>query len=306
MALCSQENHAPGAPGHMNFAMGLVAALFVCLTALSYIVPAYSEWIALALMILAGIPHGSFDLRVARARWHEAETSPVQFVALYLVCVLSMSALCVFVPTVGLSLFLLISLIHFCEGEFRAHPPHDLIRGLLFGVGAILLPIGLHVREASAYMTFFVSKSQMELYQSTLHSASQVLVVAMVVTLVIDSTRRDRLTAAVERSLCLCGWILLPPLAGFSIWFIGRHSRQHLEVCRAMFDSKGLRIPSDFAGISLLAVLGLLPFSLAFDFSDINQLFAASICLIAGLTLPHMLVSHNLRSVVGESPHSSI
>ena len=55
-------------------------------------------------------------------------------------------------------------------------------------------------------------------------------------------------------------------------------------------------MPTDFVLISLLAIAGLIPFSFAFDFSDINQLFAASICLIAGLTLPHMIVSHGIGS----------
>jgi hypothetical protein len=56
----------------------------------------------------------------------------------------------------------------------------------------------------------------------------------------------------------------------------------------------------DFAVISALALLGLLPFALYFDFSRIEELFAASLCLIAGLTLPHMVVSHRMR----ESFHS--
>ena len=62
-----------------------------------------------------------------------------------------------------------------------------------------------------------------------------------------------------------------------------------------MFSDSTKGIPFDFIAISLLAIAGLVPFMLLFDFSDINQLFAAAICLIAGLTLPHMIVSHGMQ-----------
>ena len=44
--------------------------------------------------------------------------------------------------------------------------------------------------------------------------------------------------------------------------------------------------------ISLLALLLLVPLLWRFDPRDLNQLFAASMILIAGLTLPHMIVTH--------------
>jgi hypothetical protein len=91
---------------------------------------------------------------------------------------------------------------------------------------------------------------------------------------------------------------VLPPLAGFAVWFIGRHSRQHLQTCRAMFCSSGIPIPMDFALISLLAIGGILPLGLYFDLTQLEQLFAASLCLIAGLTLPHMVVSHRIRDLL--------
>jgi hypothetical protein len=62
-----------------------------------------------------------------------------------------------------------------------------------------------------------------------------------------------------------------------------------------MFTDTQHKIPTDFIAISLLAIVGLAPFAMLFDFSDINQLFSAAICLIAGLTLPHMIVSHGMR-----------
>jgi hypothetical protein len=51
-------------------------------------------------------------------------------------------------------------------------------------------------------------------------------------------------------------------------------------------------VPVDFIVLSILAISLIAPLSLWFNLSDIHQLFAASIVLIAGLTLPHMVVTY--------------
>lgn len=72
----------------------------------------------------------------------------------------------------------------------------------------------------------------------------------------------------------------------------------HLETCRAMFAGARYKLPLDFLIISAAAIVLLAPFSLLFDLTDIHQLFTATLALIAGLTLPHIVVSHRLKDVV--------
>ena len=67
-----------------------------------------------------------------------------------------------------------------------------------------------------------------------------------------------------------------------------------LALCRSVVAQGSRALPADFVVISVLAILLLAPLAARFDLSDITQLFAASIVLIAGLTLPHMIVSHGL------------
>lgn len=271
-----------------------VSALFCSLAMCALVSPEVAEWLALMLMIIAGIPHGSFDLRVAKVKWHSAAASPVRTVACYVACVVLMSSLCIFTPLLGLSLFLLISSLHFTEGESQSTTRVDNVRGALYGAGAIVLPIGLHPREAAAYVHYFVSPALFGALVPFLTGTAFVLAGSIGILLMYDLRQKRALATTLERALCLLAWILLPPLAGFAVWFIGRHSRQHLALCHTMFRSSTSGIPFDFLLLSLLAILGLSPFMLMFDFSDINQLFAAAICLIAGLTLPHMIVSHGL------------
>ena len=279
----------------------LVLSLFVALAGCWLIVPAACEWIALALMVCAGIPHGSFDLRVAEAKWRRSPSSRKMIVTAYLGGVFGMTGLCVFFPLLGISLFLLISALHFSEGETNATTPPSPLIGTAFGVSAILLPIGLHTDEAQIYMGYFVSQDLFASISAHLQTVAHIVATFLAIWLLLSlQQRRYDSAESLQRLVCLVAWVFLPPLAGFTVWFIGRHSRQHLELCREMFSSRGIRIPLDFAVISALALLGLLPFALYFDFSRIEELFAASLCLIAGLTLPHMVVSHRMR----ESFHS--
>lgn len=278
----------------------LVLLLFVSMTAWWTLAPGWAEWGALALMICAGIPHGSFDLRVAKAKWRGAPLSHKKIVALYLAGVVGMGGLCVFAPLIGLPLFLCISAIHFSEGEIHATTPASNLMGTAYGVSAILLPIGLHAREAQGYMGYFIPP---ELFSSIARpleivSYALALLLGILISTALVSKKGTGTTEHVQRLICLCAWIFLPPLSGFAVWFIGRHSLKHLQSCSEMFAGSRFGVPLDFALISLLAILGLLPFTLRFDFSRIEDLFAASICLIAGLTLPHMIVSHRMSEIV--------
>ncbi|MFN4896323.1 MAG: Brp/Blh family beta-carotene 15,15'-dioxygenase [Pseudomonadota bacterium] len=284
----------------MNFGTLLISSLFLVLASAWIIAPTYAEWLALILMICAGIPHGSFDLRVARSKWQASQVSKAVIIIGYLMCAVLMTALCVFLPLFGLILFLAISVAHFAEGEALSADSPDWIRGALFGTCSILIPIGLHSDLAQLYTSYFVPAAIFESCKPVLVTGAYFFTALAVLLLtrdLIGGRAAGRLTT-IERLVALAAWVILPPLSGFAVWFIGRHSRLHLELCSSMFNSTGLRIPFDFAAISLLAILGLSPFAMLFDFSNINQLFAASLSLIAGLTLPHMIVSHGMRGVL--------
>jgi Brp/Blh family beta-carotene 15,15'-monooxygenase len=285
----------------MKSGSSLVIFLFVSLTVCRVVAPTFCEWAALALMICAGIPHGSFDLRVAEAKWRGEPFSRKNIVAAYLACVIGMGGLCVFYPFIGISLFLVISALHFSEGEANSTAPPSLVMGSAFGTSSIILPIGLHTSQAQTYMSYFVPTDIFLSLESPLKIISYSVACVLGFLLLTAMRYKQETTQAetFQRLLCLCAWVILPPLSGFAVWFIGRHSRQHLEACQEMFARSRFGVPLDFALISALAITGLLPFTLLFDFSRIEDLFAASICLIAGLTLPHMLVSHRMNEVVG-------
>ena len=268
----------------------LVTGLAVALLGLAAIRPAAAEWAALSLILVAGIPHGAFDLRIAEAQWLPLMRSRAAVLALYVSIGAAMSAFCLLAPAAGLLAFLAVSAVHFSEGEHRGS---GRVTAAIFGVAAILCPIGLHAHEAGGYLEFFVPAGLFVPLAPLLARASLALWMLALGAVALDLVRGRR-DECLQRAVSLAGWLLLPPLSGFAVWFIGRHSRQHLALCRGLFAGSRFGVPLDFAVISVLAVGLIAPLSLRFDLSDIRQLFAASIVLIAGLTLPHMIVSHGL------------
>jgi len=277
----------------------IIGALLAGLYLAESVISDWSEWIALALIIIAGIPHGSFDLRVAEAKWSAGVISKRTIISLYVCSVLAMSSLCIGLPSLGLGLFLIISTIHFIEGERYDDSSTSWFRSSLFGFGAILIPIGLHLKEAGQYIEYFVTPSYFTVISPVVLGCAVTVSLIMCCILLFDafdSKAKNRIVTF-QRALCLVGWVTLSPLAGFGVWFIGRHSRLHLSACAQLFRTSRTGVPLDFLLISGLAILGLSPFALLFDFRDINQLFAATISLIAGLTLPHIFVAHGLKDL---------
>jgi Brp/Blh family beta-carotene 15,15'-monooxygenase len=249
-----------------------------------------AEWLALGLIVLAGIPHGSFDLRAAQRWWGSSPSRRLTLVLAYVAIGLGMSALCLLWPGVGLSAFLIISAIHFAEGE---KPSSTRLGAIALGIGAILLPISFHMPEARKYLGFFASESALAAIEPYVSWSGIALSHLLVCTIVFEAWLKPQ-SEPLQKVACLAAWILLPPLSGFCVWFIGRHSWQHLKRSNYLLLDPGStgRIPLDFIVLSILAIALIAPLSFWFDLGDIHQLFAASIVLIAGLTLPHMIVTH--------------
>jgi Brp/Blh family beta-carotene 15,15'-monooxygenase len=248
-----------------------------------------AEWLALTLIIIAGIPHGSFDLRTAHSWWGDSLSRRITLIIAYVLVGLSMSTLCLAWPGFGLCLFLVISAFHFAEGERLSNPGST---GTCIGIGAILLPISFHLPQAAQYLQFFASQDSLIAVKPYLVISGWAICCILCGSLILDFFNGRR-ADLLQRTVCLLGWVVLPPLSGFCVWFIGRHSRQHLQRSGTLFSKTSARtLPADFIVLSILAIALILPLAYWFDLRDIHQLFAASIVLIAGLTLPHMVVTH--------------
>lgn len=266
-----------------------VAWLLAALSVASLVDRSLAEWVALGLIVLAGIPHGAFDVRVAQQRWGSSTPARIGIILGYLLSGLAMSAVCLVWPLLGLGLFLAISVLHFGEGERRVL---GFLPGYLVGCAVIALPIALHPESATGYLSFFVSADQFSVTLPYLRIVAGAMILISLLFCCSQILRGRSAYHAWELLLCLVAMLTLSPLAGFAVWFIGRHSAQHLALCQKVFTGGSYRLGWDFVVISAAAILLIIPLWAWFDLTQIEQLFAASIILIAGLTLPHMVVTH--------------
>ena len=277
-----------------------IVALAILLVTLSVFNPIWAEWTALLLMIFAGIPHGSFDLRVAEAKWKKGLVNQTTVVSLYLFSALIMAGLFFLMPSVGFIIFILISFYHFIDGEVGLD---DVVwRAFLIGFSSITLPIGLHLETSRVYMNYFLQPAIIDLLAPYIQLLAITCAALIAFSLLLDRNLwKLKISNNWTQSLvCLSAWLILPPLAGFCVWFIGRHSWEHIALCKSLFKNKQIIVPADFIVLSILAICLFLPLSFLFDLSNLSQLFTASIILIAGLTLPHVLVTHNIRSIIAK------
>jgi Brp/Blh family beta-carotene 15,15'-monooxygenase len=283
----------------MKLSTALVVTLLALLLGISAIDPILSDWMAVLTIIVAGVPHGAFDLRLARAIRLSGARSTLFVVSAYVLSALTMSALCILLPAVGFSLFIAISIIHFAHGEKLRNK----LLSFQVGLAAVCLPIGLHYDAAKELMIYFLSRPTLDFLEPFIRNFAVVLTISLSLSLSRYLPRSNQNGIArsdlIEIVFCLAGWVLLPPLAAFCIWFIGRHSLGHILFCKQLLkgDHHGQR--NDFILISTAALALFIPLSFLFDLTDLEQLFSAGIVLIAGLTLPHIIIVHN-----GPHPHS--
>jgi Brp/Blh family beta-carotene 15,15'-monooxygenase len=297
--------------------INLVVFLSITLILLSLLSQIAAEWLAIALIFFAGIPHGAFDIRIARMKWQANNkyflvNNPLGIALIYFLIGLLMSAFCLVFPTTGLLIFILISILHFGEAENKYLGSYW---GFLVGCTSILSPITFHPNQALGYLTFFISEENFQWIISYLFPLN-ILFLVILLSRIIWILKSNQVYAQSlklplgfipELLLCLFSWVVLPPLAGFSVWFIGRHSLDHFSSCRTLFLSHNQEqnknnflsnkwISFDFLVLSGVAMILILPLTYWFNLSDIKQLFAASIILIAGLTLPHMIVTSRITT----------
>ncbi len=293
--LYTQTYDDEGFAMRITFGLVLTFVLFSIVGMCSIATPQASEWLAMVLIIVAGIPHGSYDVQVAKSKWTASPRTLIAIITLYVISAIVITGLCVFFPYIGFPLFIALSALHFSEGESDSHESWYTWRSIVYGTSPIVLPIGLHPKEAAGYINFFIGAEYFDSMGSLVSGIAAVCTLCLAYSIITQLKRdqADSSTQSLERLICLLGWIVLPPLSGFAVWFIGRHSRIHIEHCKAIVPNTRT-ISSDFIIISVLAIAGLLPFTLLFDLSNLRELFTASVCLIAGLTLPHMIVSHGM------------
>jgi Brp/Blh family beta-carotene 15,15'-monooxygenase len=251
-------------------------------------------------IVAIGFPHGAFDHLVARPILSRrlGRLWWVVFLAAYLGLSSAVWVAWMIAPAATLAGFLAASILHFGLGDAEDRPllppMPRLIALLTSGALPVLLPAALHPGEAAPVLAALggVSPQAMAGVLAAFAWLVPVWLVGFVWLCCAGGLSR---LAQLERILTAAGFVVLPPLLAFTLYFTFGHSVRHLLRLGAWHNER------DFGAAFRWTMLTLLPASLfcaagivgLWFFAEPagNGLLVPVFRIIAALTLPHMIVT---------------
>ncbi|CAO4139748.1 putative beta-carotene 15,15'-dioxygenase [Methylorubrum thiocyanatum] len=268
----------------------LVAIALVASATLSH----EASWlVALAAVIVLGVPHGALDGAVAapllRPRYGRA------WFGVFAVPYLGLSALVLLVwqvaPLTTLAGFLAISVLHFGEEDAGPGRPFEI---LVRGGAPIALPALLRP-EQTAEVFSVVARVSMPLLPEWWTVAAWLWLALTVAWLLGHPRRREVL---IEILILAAAFRLLPPLTAFALYFVGLHAPRHMRalirdpVRAPGIDTMGRAVVAALPVFTLTLLLGaaLWPLYAAGSSYKAGTLLSLTLQSLSALTVPHVLL----------------
>ncbi|WP_426046053.1 Brp/Blh family beta-carotene 15,15'-dioxygenase [Brevundimonas sp. TWP3-1-2b1] len=248
--------------------------------------PTATTLACLALLIF-GLPHGTLDLELIRARASGPWTGMVALVSIYLALAASMYGLWRVEPVMALAAFIGIAVVHFSE-DWQ-------------GAGSVLLRAGLALALLSAPTLFH--RAELDTIFIGLTDRVEATIVTDALMLVLPITigvgliavaslwRAGRRAQALGGLAALTAMIVLPPILGFALYFCLFHSPRHFHESLTTLSWVNLRqwwgvvLPLSLAAGGVAALI----FGLELRTALPDRIMAASFMTLSILTVPHML-----------------
>ena len=274
---------------------GLALALVIASLAGARLTEDHELLAAAALILLLGMPHGAFDVVVARKLFGVADFKGW---ALFLLLYIGLSAAVVgfwFVaPTPFLCAFLVCSALHF--GADPAAGASALAR-CLYGGAAIVLPALWHGPELQRLLGLVAGPASAALVAPVLSQMAAPWLAASVLACVLQA--RTSWLAAWELATLAALSVVAPPLVAFTVYFCAMHSPRH--ILRTLANLPGaearnalaLALWPTLAVLSALAAIGWLSSDRSMEVWVMQLVFVG----LAALTMPHMVLLERARRV---------
>ena len=179
--------------------------------------------VATAVMLIGGLPHGACDMALAAAAWRLNWHGLVVILAAYVGVGALMMALWWAAPVVALLLFLALAGLHF--GEDWAMLP----RGLLRTLAGLSVITAAALGQPGPVAALFAAMTHSALALPIAQWAAAAAPVTLLVTLVglIMAWRAGHRGWVAAQTLSYAGLLMLPPLIGFAVFFVGLHAPLH-------------------------------------------------------------------------------
>lgn len=259
-----------------------------------------AEAAAAIVFIGGGLPHGAYDIALLRRSVTLDRFGVGLAVGSYAAIAMLMVLLWMTLPLVALVIFLVVASVHFGEDWQVLDEP--LLR---FSAGAAVIAAAT-IGHGAEVLTLFVTMSDP---RATV--IAQIIIAAAPVALLVTTVgiavawRDGSRNWAAAMTLCLVLLVILPPVAGFALFFVFLHSPRHLKHTRTLLrDMTRVRWLATGALLSVLAILGwwglraMAPSR--FDPTIVAQAFQ----LLASVAVPHLLLSRWLERRLAAAPFS--
>ena len=255
--------------------------------------------VLLAGIVLVGFPHGAFDHLVARPllrprlgrRWWVP--FGLGYVGLAGLVWLAWTAS----PALTLAGFLAASVLHFglCDAEDGLAPRRMpmVVPVLAYGALPVLLPAALHPADAAPVLAA-LGEVPVAAMQDALGAAAWLLPVwgMAFAVVVLAAVREGR--GVVERLAMAAGFVLLPPLLAFGVYFGAGHAVRHVLRLGAWHGGPprvaARWLASTMAPVALACAAGIAGLALL-GRDTASDILAPMFRVIAALTRPHMVVT---------------
>ena len=252
--------------------------------------------IALAAVVMVGLPHGAFDGAVALALGYgKSLRSMLGFIISYLTIAVAVVIFWMMFADIALILFLIISILHFGFGDSQSGGWLTRTTQTLAHGGVVVIGISILHRSEVDPIYLHLLESETVLLWQFLNIASFGLIVVLIAYLVQAFMLPELRIKFTELAGLGVAYYLLPPLVGFALYFCGVHSIRHVNYTWSKLRARKY-------GVRTLVLLALfftlmswatgiiafwqMPIALAVDGAVIRVIFIG----LAALTVPHMLL----------------
>ena len=258
----------------------------------------HASLVALAFVVLIGLPHGAFDGAIARHLGYSRTLGGlIKFITVYLGFAAAVVVFWVWQPGLALALFLLISAVHFGYGDTTAAGGVTRAVQIVAHGGVAVFGISLfHLQQVTPLYAALANGDVMLAVMMTEIFPVFIMPVAALylIAAIRDAGLRPRL---VELALLCLLLSVVPPLVGFAIYFCVIHTGRHMRHIwdRVSSHTAPRHIISQAVWFTLVSWGGGAIMLLWLDSGNISQDLLRVIFIgLAALTVPHMILIDGL------------
>ncbi|WP_375383423.1 beta-carotene 15,15'-dioxygenase, Brp/Blh family [uncultured Sphingomonas sp.] len=249
---------------------------------------------ATVVFIGGGLPHGAYDIALLRRALALDRSALALAVGGYVAVAIAMAAMWFTAPLLALVLFLAVATVHF--GEDWAMLDEPFLR-VAAGAAVIAAPT---IGHPAAVTALFVAMSDGRAATIARIVAAAAPVAVLVTAVGIAVAWREKSHAwAGATALCLILLLILPPVAGFALFFVFLHSPRHIAEARsALGDMTRARWFATGALLSGAAIVGWWGLEMLSPKAIGATIAARAFQLLASVAVPHLLLSRWLNARV--------